>query len=133
MKSSMEAKSMWVAIIVALISAISAITVAWIQSGNVKKLESNTISSLADGQKLCHVHAHGQFMNSLIVPASWRASDCKRFAEVTIDLDPNTAPVTYYALGCIFGSDTSLGTEMSIGELNYASAPKINCGWDSQK
>ena len=110
----------WIALFVALITAIGGVMQIWLP---LQKVKEESIGSLADGQKLCRATIKDQFTDGLIVPKNWTATNCGLYAS-------KVGALQYY-LGCVRGNaEVDFGTPAQVRPvIEKATPPEKNCGW----
>jgi hypothetical protein len=113
-------------IVVALIAMLGTIVSAWLQTSQVNELQGQGVGSLTEGQKVCRVHKHGHFIDSIIVPKVWTPLNCAQYAKKN---DRTKAGALHYSLGCVYSDNVYFGDDLQVNSPNDARKPAKDCGW----
>ena len=110
----------WIALFVAVVTAIGGIVQVWLPLQQVKR---ESVGTLAEGQKLCRAVVPNVFSDGLIVPRTWSADNCAVYASKVGALQ--------YFLGCVHSNaQVDFGPPAAVRPaIEQATAPKNNCGW----
>ena len=110
----------WIALFVALVTAIGGIVQVWLP---LQQIKQDSVGSLAEGQKICRAAIANQFTDGIIVPKNWSADNCGTYA--------SKVGATQYYLGCVrTNAQIDFGLPaMAIPQIAPANLPPNNCGW----
>lgn len=84
------------------------------EANKVLREANDALSKPVDKVKFCSAITPGNWRDSVAVPESWKANDCRKWAA--------SVGGTEVQLGCFFKNDFSWG---AVG----GTTPQVNCGW----